>query len=122
MGATNTEHRPLLSGIRIESAKKVQSQPQFIGPGTLTGLATRNSDGKKFLVTNLHVMTGSGKINPSGGEEMYQESVSANKKVGAIPPWDPDKPAWVPIVDGQNNIADVAMCELDAGVDAGGWT
>ncbi len=119
MGATNAHHQTKVSGISIWSAKRKGARLEpVIGPGTLTGLATRNSDGKKFLVTNLHVMTGSGKINPSGGEEMYQESVSANKKVGAIPPWDPDKPAWVPIVDGQNNIADVAMCELDAGVDA----
>ena len=120
MGATNTHHRPLVSGIRIVSAKMLGSTLQSISRGTLTGLATRNSDGKKVLVTNLHVMIGgSGPMRPTGREEMYQESTrSANKKVGSLPAWDPDSPAWVPIVGGQDNIADVAMCELDEGVDA----
>lgn len=121
MGATNTFHRPLVSGIRIESVKEVDNSPQVIALGTLTGLATRNSDGKKALVTNLHVMAGTrvigGQIerrvyqDPAGDEEMYQESLGVNKKVGSLL-------AWVPIVDGQDNLADVAMCELGEGVEA----
>ena len=114
-------HRPLASGIRIRSGKKKGNGLETIEGGTLTGLATRNSDGKKVLVTNLHVMAGLSDgepQEPSGNEEMYQESVSADKKVGSLPAWDPDSPAWVPIVDGGDNVADVAMCELDEGVDA----
>ena len=123
MGATNTEHRPLVSGIWVWSGKKDEEENRIesITRGTLTGLATRNSDGKKFLVTCLHVMTGSAQTNPSGDEEMYQESVSADKKVGSLPAWNEDKPAWVPIVAGQNqdNVADVAMCELEEGEGEG---
>lgn len=120
MGATNAYHRPLRSGIEIRSGKRVGGRLQSIGGGgTLTGLATRNSDGQKVLVTNLHVMTGSVQTNPSGVEEMHQEAVAANKKVGSIPAWDPDNPAWVPILagDNQSNVADVAYCELDENVD-----
>ena len=83
-------------------------------------------------MTNLHVMTGSVLTNPSGDEEMYQESVSADKKVGSLhtrgpdipvadpycPAWDADRPAWVCIKDGPYNVADVAICGLDEGVDA----
>ena len=43
---------------------------QPVENGTLTGLATRDSDGRKVLVTNLHVMTGSIGTNPSGGEDV----------------------------------------------------
>ena len=118
MGETNTEHRPLVSGIRIASGKRVEGQLEPIEAGTLTGLAIRNSDGKKFLVTNLHVMTGGIPIPASGDEEMYQESVSADKKVGS-------RIAWVPIEEHEGdpliapdvaNLADVAMCELEEGV------
>ena len=49
-------HRPLLGGIQVTSAEMVAGSLVRKNSGTLTGLATRNSDGKKFLVTNLHVM------------------------------------------------------------------
>ena len=49
MSELTTFHRPLLGGVQVESAVF----------GTLTGLATRRSDGKRVLVTNLHVMAGS---------------------------------------------------------------
>ena len=55
---------------------------------------------------------------PSGDEEMYQMALTDDRKVCSLPDWDPDSPAWVPIVSGQDNIADVAMCGLDEGVDA----
>ena len=59
MGANNDHHRPLVSGILVKSARKVGDQLQYISTGTLTGLATRNSDSKKkVLVTNLHVLSG----------------------------------------------------------------
>ncbi len=115
---TSKLHRPLVSGIRIQSAKKAGNSLQFIGGGTLTGLATSNLDGQRVLVTNLHVMTGSVQTNPSGSEEMYQVLVSEDNKVGSFPARDPNNPAWVPILIGQNNIADVAICGLENGVDA----
>ena len=49
MSRTRDKHRPLLSGILIRSAKKVAKALQEINFGTLTGLATRNSDDKKVL-------------------------------------------------------------------------
>ena len=58
MGQTNTEHETLVAGIRIESKEDVGGTFRNYGGGTLTGLATRNADNKKVLVTNLHVMTG----------------------------------------------------------------
>ena len=35
--------------------------------------------------------------------------VSADNKVGSFPARDPNNPAWVPILIGQDNIADVAI-------------
>ena len=119
---TGQHHRPLLSGIRIQSGTEGKYAIGLDGAGTLTGLATRNSDGRKMLVTNLHVLAGKGANstlqNPSGNEEMYQESLTRDKKVGSLPSWDPEYPAWLPFVHGETSVADVAMCELEDGVDA----
>ena len=83
MGDTTSFHRPLVAGIGIRASDGTA--------GTLTGLATRNSDGKKVLVTNLHVVAGVTDSREyqelSGNEELYQESVSADKKVGSLPAW-----------------------------------
>ena len=43
MGLSNTRHRPLVAGVEISASDG--------NSGTLTGLATRDSDGKKVLVT-----------------------------------------------------------------------
>ena len=51
MSRTKDNHRPLLSGIEITS-RIGETNLRYVGAGTLTGLATRNSDGKKVLVTN----------------------------------------------------------------------
>ena len=118
MGVPSTFHRPLVSGIEIQSGKEVDGQLQYTDSGTLTGLATRNSNDTKVLVTCLHVMTGIVQTNPSGGEGMYQETVHPDKKVGSLPAWDSNNPAWVPIASGQDNIADVAVCEIEEEVDA----
>ena len=64
-------HIPLRAGIRIVVG----------GAGTLTGLATRNSDGTPVLVTNLHVLSPS--FSPSGREGMY----SGRIKIGGGPWW-----------------------------------
>ena len=57
MGDRNTYHRPVMAGIKI--ATKNRGCPEKNSEGTLTGVATRLSDNKTVLVTNLHVMTGS---------------------------------------------------------------
>ena len=60
MSGTGNLHRPLLSGIKITSRMGSPISHRYVGEGTLTGLATRNSDRKKMLVTNLHVMAAAG--------------------------------------------------------------
>ena len=57
MGVPNTNHRPLVSGIRIEGGKLMGGWLRYIGGGTLTGLAAHDSNGKRVLVTNLHVVS-----------------------------------------------------------------
>ena len=57
MTRTEDNHRPLLSGLRITN-RIGATILRYAGAGTLTGLATRK-DGKKVLVTNMHVMAGS---------------------------------------------------------------
>ena len=49
-------HRPLLSGLRIDALKNENGTYTKINGGTLTGLAIRNADNKKVLVTCHHVM------------------------------------------------------------------
>ena len=53
MGNANLLHRPLVAGIRIASGRTRQTGTlESITQGTLTGLATRNSDNKKVLVAS----------------------------------------------------------------------
>ena len=106
MGLTLVSHRPLVAGIGISG-----SDGSY---GTLTGLATRNSDDKKVLVTNLHTVSLSG-WTVSGNEEIYQFAVSNANRVGRL-----YTNSWVPVQTGllQNNTADVAALELLSGVDA----
>ena len=128
MSRASEHHRPLVSGIRIQSGKDETRRGVrsiwSVGAGTLTGLATRNSDGKRMLVTNMHVMAGKGANgairNPSGDEEMYQGLRTRDNKVGSLPTWDSENPAWLPIPteQGQTLAADVAMCELEDDVAA----
>ncbi|MCY3542781.1 MAG: hypothetical protein OXH22_01865 [Chloroflexi bacterium] len=114
MSRTRDKHRPLLSGLRIMS-RIGEINTLLVGSGTFTGLATRNSDGKKVLVTNLHVLAGdddNGNLrNPSGNEEMYQGLGNPSDKVGGDLDWEPLSFTGV-------NYADVAMCELEDGVAA----
>ena len=80
MGESNTNHRTLVSGIQIKGAVPVglANVPGVHGTGTLTGLATRNSDNKRVLVTNAHVLVGltagGGYRNPTStkDENMHQ--------------------------------------------------
>ena len=113
MGRARDNHRPLVSGIRIKS-RIGRHDLQRVGAGTLTGLATRRADGKKVLVTNLHVMAGDDEgsyRNPSGDEEMYQGLGNPRDKVGGNLVWEPLS------FTGKNKV-DVAMCELEDDVAA----
>ena len=117
MKERNERHRPLLSGIRIQSRRGLPPNSQPVTPytdATLTGLAYRPRDKKLVLVTNLHVMTGTdpetGVVNEAvGDEEMYQpvngERV-ANRRTG------------VPLSDTEDNAMDIAVLELLGGVAA----
>ena len=118
MGEIRSRHRPLLAGIGIKG-----SDGSY---GTLTGLATRNSDGEPVLVTNLHVVGGASRWTVSGNECIYQWDVNDADKVGQLytesgP--DGSRNSWVPVVTGlrsllQKNIADVAALKLSDCVDA----
>ncbi len=92
MGESNTNHRTLVSGIQIKGAVPVglANVPGVHGTGTLTGLATRNSDNKRVLVTNAHVLVGltagGGYRNPTStkDENMHQGEGGRDDKVGDI--------------------------------------
>lgn len=60
-------HRPLRAGVGFTTP--IGSGR---GVGTLTGLATRNSDGKKVLVTNLHTLNAGHANTVRGDEELFQ--------------------------------------------------
>ncbi len=126
MTQTGDNHRPLTSGIEV-SIPISEVGPgglaiEKVNSGTLTGLATRNCDKKKLvLVTNQHVMAGT-YPDPVGArghtwyyrdlkgtEEMYQGQLIPGDKVGGAA----EDVALDPTVD---NVADVAMCELQDGV------
>ena len=123
MGTVNKEHRPLVSGLLITMGKRVAGQLQFNGLGTLTGVA-RKAYGTRVLVTNLHVVTGSELIAVSGNEEMFQEDVPSAIFSNSPPSYTPtpskkvgSSPTGRPISNGSNTISDVAMFELESGVD-----
>ena len=81
------EHRPVVAGVRVISAIESVDDPltpnvdesgvlNEITTGTLTGLATRNTDGKKFLVLCQHVLTDNVRVSPDGNEELYQQNIT----------------------------------------------
>ncbi len=104
-----------MSGIWVESGRRVGKNLQRIKGGTLTGLATHTSTDTRVLVTNLHVLAGLSNLgeyrDPSRTEGLYHEVSTSPKKVGSFF-------ASVPIVSGQDNVADVAICSLDRNVGA----
>ena len=111
-------HRPLQSGIQITSRTGAASGTGFVGGGTLGCLATR-SNGDKVLVTNLHVMVGTGRgenlTEPTGNEKMFQGGDSYAHKVGDIVDWEEVK-------IGRDNPmeVDAAICTLDDDIDPWG--
>ena len=114
MTETNKRHRPLVSGIKIQSVKRVAGNLDT-DAGTLTGVATRIGDNQRVLVTNHHVMSGSVLTNITGAEEMYQADfdpqtiyvVSSSNKVGT-------SVRAVDIDATDPNEVDVAYCEMDS--------
>ncbi len=79
--------RPLDTGLGIYSARTMDKgtddeRLEEIASGTLTCLATRESDKKRVLLTCLHVMA-AGMRNAQGNEEMYQGGHEATHKVGS---------------------------------------
>ena len=129
-----SEHRPVVAGVRVFSSvqKTVDNIhttdvdeggiPYTKNTGTLTGLATRNTDGKKFVVTNQHILTGDVRTSPAGHEELYQEDLTVasldrltvGKRIGG----GDGLARGVPVTEAGPNIADVAMCSYDHDSDA----
>ncbi len=109
MPDTLSDHREATAGLRIASARiDPNGTVDDISGGTLATLATRNSDNTKVLVTCMHSMAGLTPVtklfrNTRGGEEMYQRGRIANNKLGEIPVWDEDEPAWIPLKLDQDN-------------------
>ena len=125
MGKANTHHNKLRSGIILATAKRNErDEIEGVSQGTLSGLA-RRSDGRKVLVTNLHIITGDITANPVGGEEVYHERAEAGKLVGVVPLRTDEYPSWAPIrPPGSSepfvtNPADAAYCLLDGEASAG---
>ncbi len=109
-------HRPLLAGVAI-TADVPDGRHTEVSAGTLTGLATRNEDNQLVLVTNIHVMSSLFRSstddfrNPRGTEVMFQGRNYATDKVG-------DGLRYYAVTDGNDNLADVATCDLVDGVTA----
>ncbi len=77
MSSPDSQQPPIVAGIQILSGRdKGRGLIEAVSAGTLTGVAKRNSDGVKMLVTNMHVMAGltdsDGYRNPVGDEVMYR--------------------------------------------------
>ena len=125
MGTHNDEHRPLTSGITIQSVQPVGDTLKPVGAGTLTGVAWRN--GKKVLVTAAHVMAACDELNPTLTVDMYQELVAESeleklcdenailytptesKKIGDILAWTARSSTGI-------HEGDFAICDIDSTV------
>ncbi len=110
MTRARDKHRPLRSGLRIESWAGTRYVPRYVEAGTLRGLATRDSNGRSVLVTNLHVMAGEDHFgnfrNPTGEEVMVQGPNDWRSKVGSNLDWEP-------LSFVAPNTVDIAVCDLD---------
>ncbi len=127
MPSVTTKHRPLFSGLGVKSQRpappnKGTGETEAVSSGTLTGVATRDSDDALVLVTNLHVLAGRdivvglGKkgyrlLNAAGNESLYQGGIGAADKIGSYA--DSTR-----LTDGQAINTDVGMVLLAEGVKA----
>ncbi len=114
MGERTGYHRPLMAGIAIKGREPDEQ-------GTLTGIATRISNGvrQKVLVTCLHVLAGGRlTIEPQSGLELYQLTHgSQSHKVGVNPQWVPIHTTLNEGGEALPNYADVAFAELADGIN-----
>ena len=107
MGDPLVYHRPLMAGVKINSQ----------GSGTLSGIATSNSDGQPMLVTSLQVMLGNSFPHASGSEKMYQIDVDEpGHQVGTLHRRVPVDTGLMPLPP-PGNPADVAVVRLAPQVD-----
>ena len=136
MGEVNEEHRPLKSGILVTSVRRVVDEDDtdvtgatvsFVpvdAPGTLTGVATSTFDNTRVVMTAAHVMAPDGSLNPTGDEEMYQETIdkdllpirSLPEFVAGYTPTETKKIGtnvnWSTRSLEATNVADLAICDL----------
>ena len=109
LGATTTDHSSVVSGLQVKMKQDMGNVVADLSRGgTLTGLATRKSDGKKLLVTCRHVVAGGIDLNPNN---RYIQMHQIATKVGAIDD-------WVAVTPGQDQTVDVATFLLDGNVTA----
>lgn len=73
MSGRQSEHRPLVSGIKVTSVS-IKPGETHKSSGTLTGLAHK-PNGDKVLVTNRHVASTSFQSDTLGTEVLYQEDI-----------------------------------------------
>ena len=114
MSVPEASHRPLLAGLKIHAGvpKGTGKDANYFASGTLTGLATRDADGKPVLVTNAHNMASrKAETNPVGNEVMAQGGEGASDRVGA-------NLMYYTVTTTKNNIADIATLDPDEGVTA----
>ncbi len=113
MGTYTMRHRPLIAGLKIQAARARQGNPPTPKAGTLTGLATRNSDGKRVLVACRHTLM-HGFANASNGTETMYQLVHTDEddKMGTILDVAPLSTSTTAV-----NTADAASCALLEGVD-----
>ncbi len=125
MAEANTYHNKLRSGIILSTGRTdEQGTSQPVSQGTFSGLARRDSDAAKVLVTNSHVITGDITADPNGGELVFHDRVHAHNLVGIVPVRDDENPSWAPIRPPGStepfvtNPADAAYCLLESNVSA----
>ena len=127
MGSPNQYHDEIMSGLIVMPARARANDDAPLVPvvnsddigGTLSAIAKRRRDGVLVAVTCRHIVSGSISSDPTGGEEFYHERLLPGKKIGKVPPYDANVPAWKPVVSSPNtNKTDTAYAEIDQGVVA----
>ena len=123
MPLANQKHRPLFSGLEIDTRMPSRTEAEIgTGNGTLTGVAWWEAGDKQVLVTAEHVMAGTDEVaggvvdawqwrNPIGDERLYQGGNGEEYRVASY--------TDAVLIDKTGAItADAAMASLSDGVDA----